>query len=191
LVDVALESARPFNPDLYVLPLSELSVFRKWADHLTTIVQNGLDVKYPFLRRVIAESGLRESDPSGTADAKLARFRLPTIEWALRRIRAHAEADGATLLVILMPNGTDPEILQEEFEGVRDVVRDVGVPMIDLLNLFETVEQPIDYRVSETNVHPNERGHDLLHEQLHDAINRDAALRQLFGVGVKADELPR
>jgi hypothetical protein len=191
LVDATLEWAPPFEPDVYVLPLSELSVFRRWADHLTTLVQNGIDLKYDYLRRVVVESGLQGADPSGTADAKLARFRLPTIEWALRTIQSHAESRGARLVVLLMPNGTDPEILQEEFEGVREVVLDAGVPMIDLLNIFETVEDPISYRVSDTNVHPNERGHYFLYEHLYTAITTDERLRTLFGIGVKADEAGR
>jgi hypothetical protein len=109
----------------------------------------------------------------------------------VRTIRTHAESHGARLVVILMPNGTDPEILQEEFEGVRDVVREAGVPMIDLLGLFETVEDPVSYRVSDTNVHPNERGHYVLYEHLYTAITNDETLRRLFGIGVSAAEAAR
>jgi lysophospholipase L1-like esterase len=190
LVD-STEWAAPFGPDLYVPPLSELSVFRRWADHLTTLVQNGIDLKYDYLRKIVAESGLQAADPSGTADAKLARFRLPTVDWAVRTIRSHAESRGAKMVVVLLPNGNDPEILQEEFEGVREVIRDAGVPMIDLLSIFETLEEPLDYRVSETNLHPNERGHQFLYEHLYTAITSDETLRRLFGIGVSAAEAAR
>jgi lysophospholipase L1-like esterase len=191
LVDATLDWAQRFSPNVYVLPLSELSVFRRWADHLTTLVQNGIDLKYDYLRTVVAESGLKPSDPSGTADAKLARFRLSTVEWAVRTMRSHAESRGAHLVVVLLPNGNDPEILQEEFEGVREVVRDANVPMIDLLSIFELVEEPLDYRVSETDLHPNERGHRLLQEHLYTAITSDDTLRKLFGIGVSAAEAAR
>lgn len=183
LVDSALDWAPAFDPDLYVLPLSELSVFDRWADHIVTLVQNGVDLKYDHFRQIVREAGLRPSDPSGTADAKLARFRLRTIGWAVRAVRDGARARGAEVVVVLMPNGTDPEILEEEFAGVREVLQDTGVRVIDLLDLFEAVDNPIDYRVSERNVHPNERGHQLIYERLHEAIAADALLYALFTGG--------
>lgn len=180
LVDAALEWAPAFEPDVYVLPLSELSVFRRWADHLTTLVQNRVDLKYDHVKRIVAESGLRPNDSSATAEAKIARFRLSTIEWAVRTVRDHAHARGARVVVILLPNGTDPEILQEEFNGVREVLRPMGVRVIDLLDAFEVVDNAVEYRVSETNVHPNERGHLFLYERLYEAIAADPELLALF-----------
>jgi hypothetical protein len=180
LVDVAVSSASAFEPDLYVLPLSRLSVFRRWNDHLSALVQNGIDLKYDYLKQVVAESGFRPQDPRGTADAKLARFRFSVLEWAIRTIHEHAQAQGARLLVILLPNGTEPEDLQDEFTGVREVVRDVGVPMIDLLGTFEPFDDLNLYRASATDMHPNERGHQVIADRLYEAIVGDQALKALF-----------
>jgi hypothetical protein len=180
LVDAALEWVPPFEPDVYVLPLSELSVFRRWADHIITLVQNGVDLKYDHIEEVVRQSGLRADDPTGTANAKLARFRLSTIEWAVRSVRAQAESQGARLVVILLPNGTEPEILEEQFAGVRQLLAPLGVPVIDLLDAFETVDDLDAYRTSERNMHPNERGHEFLYERLREAISGDRELTELF-----------
>jgi GDSL-like lipase/acylhydrolase family protein len=180
LVDAAVDWVPRFQPDVYVLPLSELSVFRRWADHLTTLVQGGVDLKYDYLKQMVQQAGLRADDASGTADAKLARFRLQTIDWAVRTVRARAASHNAKLVVVLLPNGTDPEVLAEEFAGVQGVLRETGVPVIDLLDIFENVDDPRAHRVSETNVHPNELGHRVLYLQLYERITQDAELTALF-----------
>ena len=180
LVDAAVDWAPQFEPNVYVLPLSELSVFRRWADHLTTLVQYGIDLKYDYLKQMVEQAGLHANDASGTADAKLARFRLQTIDWAVRTVLARAASHNAGVVVLLLPNGTDPEVLAEEFAGVHNVLREIGVPVIDLLDVFENVDDPRAYRVSETNVHPNERGHYLLYQQLFERITQDAQLTTLF-----------
>jgi lysophospholipase L1-like esterase len=180
LVDVATSVVPAFDADVYVLPLTRLSVYRRWNDHVSALVQNGVDLKYDFLRQVVAESGFRPSDSRGTADAKLARFRFPVLEWAISSIRDQAHSQGARLVVVLLPNGTNPEDLQEEFAGIREIVRRAGVPILDLLDLFEGVDDLNRYRVSETDMHPNERGHQVIADAMHQAIMRDPELRALF-----------
>jgi lysophospholipase L1-like esterase len=180
LVDASLEWAPEYRPDVYVLVLSRLSVFRRWADHVTTLVQNGVDLKYDHLRQIVSDSGLQTDDPRGTADAKLARFRLPTVEWAITSIRDRATKDGARMLVILLPNGIEPEILTEEFEGVPEILRNAQVPVIDLLDAFDTVEKPMEYIVSLNDLHPNQRGHKVIYEQLYQALTKDPNLLALW-----------
>lgn len=189
LVDVGLERVPPFSPDLYVVPLSELSVFRRWGEHIATLVQQGIDLKYDYLREMVREAGLRPSDPSGTMDAKLARFRLPTLRWMLAELQASAARQGAGMLVVLLANGADPDVLEEEFVGVREILAELNLPYIDLLDAFAAVDDPVSYRVSEQNTHPNELGHRRLYELLYARITSDAALFRLFcGPGIPLPE---
>jgi lysophospholipase L1-like esterase len=180
LVDVALERVPGFSPDVYVVPLSELSVFRKWGEHLATLVQNGIDVKYDYLRRLVRDAGLRPSDPAGTIDAKLARFRTPTLRWALGEIKTGAARNDAEVVVILLANGNDPETLEEQFVGVRELLRELDIPYIDLLDAFADVDDPRQYRVGDENTHPNELGHRHLYERLHAQILKNREHFALF-----------
>lgn len=173
LVDVALERVPAFSPDVYVLPLSELSVFRNWSDHLATLVQNDIDLKYDYLRQMVREAGVRASDPTGTIAAKLARFRLPTLRWALGEVRSAAAEHDAEVLVILVANGSHPEDLEEQFVGVREMLEEMRLPYLDVLYAFADVDDPVRYRVSESNTHPNELGHRRLYERIHAQIMDD------------------
>jgi lysophospholipase L1-like esterase len=180
LVDVAIERVPAFSPDVYVLPLSELSVFRNWGDHIATLVQNGIDLKYDYLRQMVREAGLRPSDPTGTIAAKLARFRLPTLRWALNEIRAAAASNDAEVLVVLIASGSEPERLEEQFIGVRELLADLDFHYIDLLDAFADVDDPVRYRVSERNIHPNELGHRRLYERLHEQVLGDGEFFRLL-----------
>lgn len=180
LVEVAVERVPPFSPDVYVLPLTELSVFREWGEHLATLVQNGIDLKYDYLRRLVHEAGLRRADPAGTIAAKLARFRMPTLRWALAEIRAAAERQHAGFVVVLVPTGVSQEIIDEQFVGVRSLLDEMGVPYLDLLNAFADQDDPLRYRVSRGNVHPNEVGHRRLYERLHAQILANPEYFRLF-----------
>lgn len=180
LVEVAVERVPPFTPDVYVVPLTELSVFRAWGEHLATLVQNGIDLKYDYLKQLVHDAGVRQSDPAGTIAAKLARFRLPTLRWALSEIKAAAARQNARMLVILLPNGVPPDILEEQFSGIPEILDELDLAYIDILDAFAGVDDPVDYQVSRRNNHPNERGHRLLYERLHAEITGNPEYFRLF-----------
>jgi hypothetical protein len=70
--------------------------------------------------------------------------------------------------------------LHEQFEGVRPLLDRLGVRIIDLLDVFETVDDLNRYRVGERNMHPNEQGHQFLYERLHEALAADPELLEIF-----------
>jgi lysophospholipase L1-like esterase len=167
-LEVALEKAPRFQPDAYVVALSDLSVFRKWGHHLGQLIYDGIDLKYPYLKEMSQQAQLSPRDPFGTLDAKLSRHRLPTIRWVLSMIKQQASRDGADLVVVLVPTVTDPKALAEDFMGVPEILSSLEIPVIDLLGTFEEIDDLNPYRVSPSNRHPNERGHALLFERLYE-----------------------
>jgi lysophospholipase L1-like esterase len=182
-VEVALERAPAFKPDVYMVALSDLSVFRQWGHHLGQLISDGIDLKYPYLKQLARDARLTPNDPFGTIDAKLARYRLPTIRWVLTEISAQAARDGAELIVVLVPTVTDPRELQEDFLGVREILADLHISTIDLLGTFRGMDDLNPYRVTEKNRHPNELGHRRLFEELYrQAIANPEILTKITGV---------
>jgi hypothetical protein len=181
IVDVALEKAPAFAPDVYVVCLSRLAVSRKWGDHVAQLVYAGVDVKYPYLKALVKTAGLDARDAPGTMDAKLAPYRLEAIRWAMETIREKATADGAEVVVMLVPTATAPDDLERAFDGVEGVLRELGVPTISLLDTFADVDLT-PFMVGEGNIHPNRAGHHRIFQQLKSRLDADdAAARILLG----------
>ena len=170
LVESALHEAAAYDPDVYLVAVSELTVFSRWGDHLKHLVDEGIYLKYEFLRDVVRRSGLEPGDPIPAAQAKLAPFRLATLRWAIETIRDHASRSGGRIVVLLVPTVKDSATLDGVFEGVPETLELTGVPAIDLLRTFEKVPDLNTARVSEDNYHPNERGHALLLTALMDVL---------------------
>lgn len=179
MMETAKVKATPYAPDVYVVALSKLSVYRAWSQHLALLMNEGIDLKYDFLRQVVRQAGVKADDPINVFQAKIARFRIPTLKWALGEVRAHAASHGAEALVLLVPTVEDVPVVQEEFLGVRETIRDLGIPYVDLLDTFAGVDQR-EYRVSDRDFHPNAAGHRRLYERLYAEISARPELRRLF-----------
>jgi lysophospholipase L1-like esterase len=173
LLDVALEKAPAFAPDVYVVCLTQLSVSRKWGDHIAQLMYDRIDLKYPYLRQLAVDARLDGRDPPGTMDAKLASYRLPAIRWAMAEIQRKARSEGATVLAVLVPTASSPGRQQELFADVREVLGDLAIPTIDLLDTFEGVEDTLPFMVEEGNVHPNREGHRRIFERFGQKIATD------------------
>ena len=173
VVDVALEKAPPYAPDLYMLALTELSISGRWGDHLEQLVADGVDLKYEFLRDLVQRARLTVDERPGAADAKLAPYRMEIVRWAITAIRDHTRARGGNLIVLLVPTVRETASLQKDFSGVPELARELGVPVIDLLDTFADVPDPGAFRVSTENVHPNRAGHKRLFERLYEALVTD------------------
>ncbi len=183
-VDVALETAPRFSPDVYIVALSWLSVGDKWGLHLAQLVEDGIDLKYDALRDVVRDSGLRKGDPAGTAEAKLTPFFEPTLRWGLRAIDRHARESGGSLLVLLVPHlkglswfERGSASLEHEFRPVRAVLEAEGIPYVDALDAFDR-RDPAGLDAGD-GLHPNVEGHRILFETIHDRIAGDPALSEL------------
>lgn len=182
MMDTALERATAFAPDLYVVAMTQLSVSRGWGHHFGLLMTAGIDLKYPYLRDVARRAGLQRDDPRGVLESKLARFRLPTIQWALGEIRSHARKHHADVLVLLVPTAQSRASLEEHFLGVREMLEGLDIPYVDLLDTFDGVDDFESIRVAERDRHPNATGHRMLGEQLYRRLLQEPELaRRVLG----------
>jgi hypothetical protein len=177
-MDVALEKVPKFSADVYVVGLTHLSVYRAWGQHITMLMQSGIDLKYDYLRQLARDAGLDPREPVGVFDAKLARFRLPTIKWALGQIKQQAKQHGAQVIVLLIPIADNSAGTKESFLGVPEILKDLNLPAIDLLDSFERFSDLSPYRVSEHDSHPNAAGHRVLFERLYEKLRTNPAAWQ-------------
>jgi hypothetical protein len=176
LVEVALEKVGAFQPDVYVLCLTQLAVNRKWGDHIGQLVWDQIDLKYPFLRQLAITARLDSRDPPSTMDAKLAVHRISAIRWALTAIRDHARRQSAEFVVLLVPAGNNPDDQQRVFAGPLEVLGELGIVTINLLDTFREVADFAELRVLEGDVHPNGVGHRMIFESLKQKVGADRTI---------------
>ena len=181
-----LESAKvkaaPYAPDVYVIALSDLSVYRRWHGHISTLMYSGIDLKYDFLKKMVAEARLTPDDPIGVFDARLARYRLPTMRWVLRELKDFATSHDAEMAVLLVPSIESPQQLKEAFLGVPELIAELGIPAVNLLDTFAKADDIGLFRVSEGDRHPNAIGHKVLFEHLYERLmSNPAAMQALIG----------
>ena len=181
-MEIARVRAAAYRPDSYVYCLTPLSVYRLWARHLALVMNAGIDLKYDFLRQLVKDSGVQVNDSIGVFDAKMSKFRLPTIRWALSEMQSHSRREGAGMLVVLVPDVSYGSQIGESFLGVHEILRDLGVPYVSLLDAFDDVEDLAPYRVADTDRHPNAEGHKRLFELLYGRLESDrASMAELIG----------
>jgi hypothetical protein len=180
LVDVVLDRVAPFAPDVYVVALTERSAFRRWTEHLAALVRDRVDLKYDFLKQIVEEAEVTPDHSEALINARLTRYRPRILRWALGEMQSRARADGAEFVVLLVPSADDPEVLHEQFQGVRTLLTELKVLTVDLLDTFAYLPDLNPVRVSSADRHPNEEGHRMLFENLNSRIEADPELRRVF-----------
>lgn len=180
IVDLGLEVAPRFKPDGYVLVVSWLTVGRKWGLHLAQLVDEGIDPKYDFLRQVVREADLKKGDSSSISQSKLARFMEPTVLWSLQQLKAKAQQENASFVVILMPHLKGIGSYDGLFSPIKKMLRNEGIETIDLLDVLDEVD--ISTLDVGDGLHPNAAGQRMIFEALSRQIGERPSLSRIFGV---------
>jgi len=189
LLDVAVEDAPRFEPDVYVLDLNEVEVFRNWDEQLVRVVQLGIDPKYDFLREIIRSAGASRQDDTLTLFGKLAPFRLPVVRESLVEMKANAERHNASFLVVLVPSVEDDDLSRQRLSGIRELLGSLNITFVDLLDTFDNVENLESLRIEPSDVHPNARGHAMIFENLYAKLQAQPdAWGALVGPGSKSTQ---
>ncbi len=184
MMDAALEEAPRFHPDVYLVAMTGLEFIdgQGWREHVGRLVLNRKDLKYQFLREVVARAGVRPSDRLVTMAEKLKPFFIPVTRWALGQIRDHAASQGAQMIIVLVPGVINPDFTANDFNRLHPAVDGLGVPVIDLRDTFRSVSLR-DFEVTPgKDFHPNARGHERIFDALYSALQaRPEVLATLTG----------
>lgn len=188
MMDVALYVAPKFHPDVYVVALTHIQAGGKKAStalHLARLQLEGIDPKYDYLRQIDAQARVQPSDHMNALMRKLTPFHFQMTKWALEQIRDNAAAEAAQMLILLVPAPISADVEAQAFDDIRPTVDGIGVPVIDLRDTFRSknvANLQVEYGV---DVHPNQRGHQIIFESLYQAIQQDPkSSATLFGPAV-------
>jgi len=167
-MEVGIEKAPKFHPDVYIVQLSSQEIVGP-RKHIARLVTSGTDLKYDFLRRVTAQAGVQRDDHLPTIILKLKPFLTPITRWALEQIRDHATAEGAKMIIVLVPVPIDVNVTASDFDELHIAADTIGVPVIDLRNTFKG-QDLLALQVDDADIHPNVRGHQMIFEDLYNGL---------------------
>ncbi|MGC1187184.1 MAG: SGNH/GDSL hydrolase family protein [Candidatus Acidiferrales bacterium] len=165
--DVAEEDVPRFEPDVYVLGLTELSVFRGWDSHLVDMIALGIDPKYAFLRHTVEVARTSAKDDDATLYAKLAPFRIAVVRDALLEMKSNAERHHAQFVVLLVPSVEDADVTKRRLKGIPELLASLNITTVNLLDTFDQVPDVVPLRISREDVHPNAKGQAMIAANLY------------------------
>jgi hypothetical protein len=172
MMDAALEDAPRYHPDVYMVSLTSLGFIdnKGWRNHLGRLIQDRVDLKYPYLKDLVAKAGIRPTDSLGVIVTKLKPFFIPVNRWALGQIRDHAASEGARMIIVLLPAPINADLTEDYFNRLHPAVDGLGIPVIDLQDTFRSVTLN-DFQVAPgRDFHPNVAGHQRIFDRLYAAL---------------------
>jgi hypothetical protein len=172
MMDVAMEKAPAFQPDVYLVALTGLEFIagQGWRATVGDLVLKRIDLKYPFLRNVVAQSGVHPTDRMAVIAEKLEPFLIPVTRWSLEQIRDRAAAQDAQVIVAFIPGAINPDFTAGDFDRLHPAVDGLGVPVLDLRDTFRSVNLR-DFQVAVgKDFHPNADGHKRIFENLYSEL---------------------
>jgi lysophospholipase L1-like esterase len=179
IFDVAVQQVPNFHPDVYLVPLTGLTLDPRWGAGVMSSVKSGEDLKYDFLRDLAKTAGLRKGDTDVLADWKLAPYRLAAIRDMLVRLKARADQQSAQFVVLLVPDAEDHYVLERRFLGMRQSLEGTGIQIVDLLDAFDGIDVE-SVRIHWYDPHPNALGHRLLADDLLKKLRQDPGVWEAF-----------
>ena len=168
MMDVGLDKAPLFHPDAYVFTITDLEAMDTlgWRTHVGSLLTNGTDLKYDYLRKVVADAGLSKANHLPTIRKRLNPYIHPVRLWALEQIRDEATKQGATMDIFLIPAPLSYDLVNADFTEFEEAAQPVGVPIIDLRDTFRNVNLSAIEVDQNSDIHPNVLGHTMIADNL-------------------------
>ena len=187
VMEAMSQKAARFRPDVYLVAITSVSVSHRWSFHIGHLLQRKIDLKYDFLRQVIAEAHVQPTDSMETIDRKLTPYSPMVFQWCLEQMKEEASKEGAKMVILFIPEPISQDVLVAQFAQARQITDKLGVPVIDLLDTFHGLQNLLDYRLSRDDLHFNARGHELVYENLYRKIAQDPKLSAVV-MGARTSE---
>lgn len=197
-VEVFERQVRQFEPDLVLYSATRLDT-RLLQIHLVGLLQDGVDVKYDFVRPILARGGI---DPAqariapgtdrATSDRVKARKEqikaaVEPVLWDLNAASVQylaqaCQSAGIAMAMVIIPRATEsdgPAYRGPDVARIQAMAVSAGVPVADLTACFDD-QDPRAIEIAPWDDHPNALGHRLLFLELGRQIVADAPLYRAF-----------
>jgi hypothetical protein len=191
-LEVLRRKATSFQPDMVIYSATTLDE-RFLEIHLLDMLSKGVDLKYDFLRQVVADAGITDGDLARMRDGQKAnksrvKTKLDPYHWRLYdetmgQLAADCRAAGLPLVMVIIPRvgqADQPAARADKVARLRAIAAHHAIKVYDLSGTFDRFD-PASLEAAAWDDHPNATGHYRLFLALAHAIAEDHAIyRWLF-----------
>lgn len=167
------DRARPFSPDIVVY-FAHANDVENAVRRLGVLVRGGVDVRYEFLRDVVARARVTPKSGEAFVKGRLARHGEEILGGLYRALAAEARRQGATPVWVFLPRVSDDEPAEKRAVIAR-LAADAGFVCLSMEDAYAGADLPSLY-LAEWDQHPNAAGHRLLAAALERALRGAAGL---------------
>ena len=188
-LDTLRRKVLAFRPDMVIYSASTLDV-RLTEIHLCDMLPKGVDLRYDFLKAVVAEAKVAPKDLRVNAAGQLIhkdwlKSKLEPYYWdlydrTLGMIAAECRSEGVPLAMVIIPrvgSADSPGARAEPVARLKALAGHHGVTVFDLSDTFDPFD-PATLEIAADDFHPNAAGHQRLFMALSRAVVADAPLYQ-------------
>jgi len=190
-LDTLKRKVLPFHPDLVIYSATTLDI-RLMEIHLCDLLRKRVDLKYDFLRDVVALAGVCAEDTRLDQEGemlskvslknKLRPFYWGLYDTTLGAIAAECRSSDVPLLVVIIPRvgkADAPGARAEPVARLKAVAAHNGLTVLDLTSSFDHFD-PAQLEIAAWDDHPNAKGHRRLFLSLARAVVENPDLYHLL-----------
>jgi hypothetical protein len=167
-----------FNPDAVVV-FAHTDEPMRFPSFFARYVRNGVDMKYPYLRDVIAKSGAKQYMDNKEIADRLKPYTADLFKWAYASIAGTCKGNGVDYYWVFLPTTKDV-LTEEKINTPKAWAESVGFKTMAWPDLYKGYT-PTQVAVSENDPHLNCLGHALVAAKFYSFIN-DSILHQQIPV---------
>jgi hypothetical protein len=173
---VAETKVVPFKPDMILVSVYS-SEYVRLLTHVTHAVANNVAIPYPELRDIIDRAGATPWLGSPWIRERLRPYADDILGWAFRKLKADADKQGTSLLVLFLPETTDKDndTAKEQVERLYAVAVASGLQPVKFDGLYDNYKTS-DISVTAWDPHPSVLGHRLVADRLYKHLVEEASL---------------
>jgi lysophospholipase L1-like esterase len=167
---VVLEKAFQFNPKVvFYMTLASGGEAEEAARYLVDVVRKKIDVPYENLLEIIQRAGLKAGMEETEAIRRLEPLQYTLLEWLYHDMAKECRARGVLPVWIFVPQ---PYLYSrtERAAKARRLAEDAGFTVIDLSDIYSGYNDVSSLRLADWDHHHNAKGHQLIAEQLYEAL---------------------
>jgi hypothetical protein len=184
------DRALAFRPSAAVF-VAHPTDFAFAVDFLARLATRELDPRYPWLRDILARTGITQSTPFEEARKLLLPWREELIQQFNRHWLALCREKGIQPVWLILPSDVGVDRGAEDADDVLRLARESGVLVVNLLDVYDG-HDPETLYVGDWDRHPNDLGHQLIADRLYQLLRENPdALLPGFAVGAPAVERAR